>query len=179
MKDEKTLSVLVLRKPSEPDWTLSNFYFNGVAKGVGVEDEKRAFKVYGETCIACGLYEMKLRNSPKFSHFFYRDDEGNLLEEKMRVTAENKVKYHTPHEMVWVTDVPDFEFILWHWGNTDDDTHGCYIVGSIFGTITDQKGVLASKMKYKEIYPILWRAIKAGKVMVEYKEEVSPQQKIG
>jgi hypothetical protein len=170
---ETISNVLVLRKPSEPDWTLSRFFFDGKEKGVGVEDEKREVKVHGETCIPCDTYDMGLRNSPKFSHFFYRDDEGNLLEEKMRVTKENKAKYHTPHELVWVMNVPGFEFILWHWGNSDDDTHGCYIVGSIFGTITDQKGVLASKMKYKEIYPILWRSIKAGKVTVEYKEEIN------
>lgn len=134
------MKVLVLRKKPEPDWIQSHFFFDGVEKGVGVEDEPRKVKVFGETCIPEGVYTAALRNSPKFSHFFYRDDHGNIIEEKMRITEENKLKYHTPHELVWVTEVPGFEFILWHWGNTDDDTHGCYIVGSIFGNVKGQKG---------------------------------------
>ncbi len=167
----KELKVLVLRKASEPDWTLSRFFFDLVQKGVGVEDEKRDVKKKGETCIPERIYNMGLHFPSKFSNYFYRDDHGNLLEASMRVTQENKDKFHTPHEMIWVMDVPGFEFILWHWGNTDDDTDGCYIVGCMFGTIHDQKGVLQSKMKYKEIYPILWNAIKNGKVTVEYKSE--------
>lgn len=165
------MKVLVLRKRSEADWTLSRFYFDGIEKGVGVEDEHRDVKVKGETCIADDTYIMGLRDSPKFSHHFYRDDHGNIIEASMRVTEDNKKKFHTPHEMLWVMDVPLFEYILWHWGNDDDDTDGCYCVGSIFGTISKQKGVLASKMKYKEIYPILWNAIKNGIVTVEYRTE--------
>lgn len=165
------MEVLVLRKPSEPDWTLSKFYFDGIEKGVGVEDEKRAIKVKGETCIPEGKYELGTRISPHFSPHFYRDDHGSLLEDSMRVTEENKIKYHTPHEMMWVMNVPLFEYILWHWGNTDDDTAGCYIVGSMYGNVKGEKGVLASKMKYKEIYPLLFQALQAGKVTIEYKSE--------
>lgn len=165
------MKVLVLREPSEADWTLSTFFFDDKETGVGIEDEKRTVKVKGETCISEGVYEMGLRASPKFSYSYYRDDEGNLIDNKSRKTIELQKKYHTAHEMIWVMDVPNFEFILWHWGNTDDNTDGCYIVGSKFGTIDKQKAVLSSREKYIEIYPILYQAIKKGKVTVEYKSK--------
>ena len=31
--------------------------------------------------------------------------------------------------MLWVRDVPGFEYILIHTGNTDEHTSGCLIVG--------------------------------------------------
>lgn len=160
--------VNVKRLPSEKDWTLSEFFIDGKKKGVGVEDEKREIKVHGETRITEGLYNLGLRYSPKFSSFYFRDDEGNLLHVSQRITPEQKAQYHTAHEMIWVMDVPNFEYILWHWGNTDDDTHGCYIVGSVFGTVKGQKAVLNSRKKYEEIYPIIWRAIKKGLTQVKY-----------
>jgi len=166
------MEVLVLRQPTKPDWTLSKFYFDNVLKGFGVEDEKRTIKVKGETCVPEGKYELDLRVSPKFSHLFYRDDKGSIIDAKLRISNDLKQQYHTPHEMVWVKNVPGFEYVLWHFGNTDDDTEGCYIVGTAFGIINKQEGVTGSRSKYKEIYPLLWQAIKKGKCTVEYKNQL-------
>lgn len=162
------MKVRVERQPSKKDWTLSTFYFNDVEMGKGVEDEKREIKVHGETRIPNGLYKMSMRNSPKFSRSYFRDDFGHVIRSKFRVTDELIERYHTPHELVWVLDVPNFEYILWHWGNTDDNTHGCYLVGSKFATIGGQNGVGSSRLKYEDIYPILWNAIKDEEVTVEY-----------
>lgn len=165
------MELFVDRNPSQPDWTLSKFYSSERSvQGVGVEDEKRAVKQKGETCISVGTYNLGLRYSPKFSKSYYRDDEGNLIAAKDRITVEQMRKYHTQHEMIWVMDVSNFEFILWHWGNTDDHTDGCYIVGSTYGAFGTQKGVSGSRAKYMEIYPIIFRAIKAGKATVTYRE---------
>lgn len=168
-------NVTVLRKPSALDWTLSTFQFDGKEKGVGVEDEKRAIKVPGETRIDNGKYYFDLRISPKFSNEYYRDDQGNLILAKDRITPELKARYAFPHETLWVRDPLNFQFILWHWGNDDDNTDGCYIVGSVFGKSRGQDGVLNSRKKYTEIYPALWRSIREGqktgkRVTVEYKE---------
>lgn len=165
------MKVTVIRQPSQVDWTLSAFFFDGVKKGVGIEDEYRTAKVKGETRIPNGIYKLGLRVSPRFSNSFFRDDNGNIIESAKRTTPELKKKYHTAHELVWVLNVPNFDFILWHWGNTDDDTDGCYIVGSAFGTIGKQAAVLNSRKKYIEIYPLLYQAIKSKECTVEYKEE--------
>jgi hypothetical protein len=160
--------ITVSRQPSQKDWTLSNFTAdNGAFKGVGVEDEKREDKLHGETRIPNGVYPLGLRVSPKFSKDYYRDDEGNLILAKDRTSVELQQKYHTPHEMIWVKDVPRFQFILVHWGNTDDDTEGCYIVGTVFGKVKGQDGVLNSRGKYTAIYPIIWRALKAAEAKKE------------
>lgn len=168
-------NVTVSRLPSAIDWTLSKFYFDSKEKGVGVEDERRAIKVPGETRIENGLYYFDLRISPKFSKEYFRDEEGNLILAKDRKTPEQIAKYKWEHELLWVRDPLNFQFILWHWGNSDDDTDGCYIVGSVFGKTKGQDGVLNSRKKYTEIYPILWRSIQEGKkigkrVSVIYKE---------
>lgn len=169
----KKALIFVDRLPSEKDWTLSNFLSNDLAiSGVGVEDEKRGTKVKGETCIANGTYPLALRHSPKFSSSYFRDDDGFILSAKERTTPELKARYHTAHEMIWVTGVKDFEYILWHWGNTDDDTDGCYIVGSVFAPIKAQKGVANSRKKYVEIYPKIWNAIKSRGVEVTYRDKV-------
>ena len=163
--------IIVTRDPSAKDWTLSKFLSDdGLVVGVGVEDEKRDTKLKGETRIPAGTYDLDLRISPRFSKEYFRDGNGNLIASSKRTTKELKDKYPYAHELIWVKDVPGFEFILWHWGNTDDDTDGCYIVGSSFGTISGQSGVVNSRNKYMEIYPIIWRAINAGKVQVEYKD---------
>jgi hypothetical protein len=73
--------------------------------------------------------------------------------------------------MIWVTNVPNFKFILWHWGNTDKATHGCYCVGGYFGWLKGRRAVLASRKKYMEIYPLIWKALKAKGEVVTCKYE--------
>lgn len=160
----------VLRYPSEKDWTLSEFYINGVLFGYGVEDEERAVKVHGETRIPNGIYECELTFSPKFSSSYYVSKKtGEIL----KAPSE---EYDLPHKLITLKNVPGFSRVLWHWGNTDDDTEGCYIVGSEIGVVKGQKGVLGSRNKYEQIYPmisslIISRAAKGLKTEIEYKNK--------
>jgi hypothetical protein len=144
--------VIVLRYPSEPDWTLSEFMINGQRLGCGVEDEDRSQKVHGETRVPNGLYELDLRHSPKFSKHYFVDDKGFISPTK-------DARFTKEHPVIWVKDVPNFLWVLWHWGNTDDDTDGCYIVGSNFYTFNGQKGVSGSRVKYTQVYPLIWKMI--------------------
>lgn len=165
------MNINVNRQKSALDWTLSSFLSDcQTVKGVGVEDEYRAVKVHGETRILKGVYNLSLTNSPKFSKEYYRDDEGNLIIAKdwFYGTPDIKAKYHTPHEAITVDNVPNFSRVLWHWGNTDIDTDACYIVGSVFGKTKGRDGVVNSRKKYTEIYPLIFRAIKKGKVTATY-----------
>ena len=64
-----------------------------------------------ETCIPEGEYEIKLRTVGGFNERYTK-------------------KYPTMHRgMLWLQDVPGFEYILIHQGNTDEHTSGCLIVG--------------------------------------------------
>ena len=73
-----------------------------------LEDQRRlGEKVAGETSIPLGTYEIKLRT------------EGGMHEKYLRQFME------LPHQgMLHLQNVPDFEWVYLHIGNTDDDTLG-------------------------------------------------------
>ena len=76
-----------------------------------LEDEARALKVKGETRIPAGVYKIELRAEGGFHSRYAK-------------------KYPGIHQgMLHVTDVPGFEWILIHTGNTDEHTAGCLLVG--------------------------------------------------
>lgn len=143
------MEILVERYSSGANDTLSNVYIDGVKECVAIEDEFRSVKVKGETRVDDGRYKLALRWSPKFSS-----------------------EYN--HEMIWVTDVPKFEYILVHWGNTDLDSDGCLIVGSYVGKLkvklTERRAVLSSRKAYLKFYNKVAPAIKRGEdCWIEYK----------
>jgi len=74
------------------------------------------------------------------------------------------------HEgMLHVLDVPNFKYILIHIGNTDDDTAGCLLVGSAIGQ--DQKSIVSSTVKYKEVYKLISMALlNSEPVTITYKK---------
>jgi hypothetical protein len=119
-----------------------------------LEDEQRDVKVWGETRIPAGIYKLKLREEGGF-HNKYAS------------------KYGKPFHkgMIHVQDVPGFEYILWHTGNTDEHTAGCLILGN---TQTNNRiakdGFIGSSVDaYKFVYPRVAAAIEAGiNVEVEY-----------
>ena len=106
-----------------------------------LEDEYRENKVSGETRIPDGTYKITLRTVGGF-HGRYRK------------------KYGSMHKgMLWVRDVPGFEYILIHTGNTDEHTAGCLLVGNT----SDIKGFIGSSVNaYKSIYPAIAQAIEDG-----------------
>ena len=111
-----------------------------------LEDEYRTKKVYGETRIPSGHYEIKLRTEGGF-HERYKEVYGDM------------------HKgMLWLQDVPGFEYILIHTGNTDDDTAGCILVGdSCDNNVGDDVGSVGhSRMAYKRLYPKVADAILSG-----------------
>lgn len=118
-----------------------------------IEDEFRAVKVKGETRIPEGEYTLTLRKEGGF-HSRYA------------------AKYGAWHRgMIYVNNVPGFEYILWHTGNTDESTAGCLILGSNqTENITKQDGFVgASVVAYKKVYPIVADAIESGEeVTVKY-----------
>ena len=140
----------VLRFSSQKDST-NGILFN-VTEGreflcYTLEDEYRDKKIKGETRIPSGTYKITLRTVGGF-HGRYEK------------------KYGEMHKgMLWVRDVPNFEYILIHTGNTDEHTAGCLLVGD-----TQQQNITKSKSgfigasvdAYKRIYPSIASAIERG-----------------
>ena len=79
--------------------------------GYTVEDQVRAAgeKVAGRTAIPKGRYLVTVENSPRFS-----------------------AKLGHPVELPRLHEVPGFEGVLIHGGNTADDSEGCILVASNF-----------------------------------------------
>lgn len=76
-----------------------------------LEDEHRNEKVAGETRIPAGEYRITLRRVGGYHQKY-------------------AVRFRDIHKgMLWVRDVPGFEYILIHCGNTDEDTAGCLLLG--------------------------------------------------
>jgi len=158
----------VKRNEFNPDWTLGELYINGVKDGYTVEDEIRLEKVKGESAIPYGIYPLGLRQSPKFSTSFLYSDINNILIEAKDKSKYPNIKDFRNHDLIWIKNVPGFEYILLHWGNTDDDTEGCLIVGARQGFVGTQKGVLQSRTYYKSLYPKIYKLIKQENYEIEY-----------
>ena len=160
--DERNLEVM--RYSSGADSTLGLLFENGPEGreflAYTLEDEFREEKLSAETRIPEGTYDIKLRTVGGF-HSRYA------------------AKFGTPwHKgMLHVQDVPGFEYILIHTGNTDEHTMGCLLVAdSSTQNITKDGFVGASVSAYKRIYPSLAQWLVDGnKLSITYIDYDNPR----
>jgi len=152
-----TLKLEVLRFSSAKDSTLGIML--DVTQGTRflcytLEDEYRSKKVHSETRIPAGTYKIKFRKVGGFHNKY-------------------TTKYGSMHKgMLHVQDVPGFEYILIHVGNTDEDTAGCLLVGDGQNQNVTKDGVISSSVNaYKRIYPPIAKALERGdEVTITYKD---------
>ena len=118
-----------------------------------LEDEHRNEKVMHETRIPAGTYQIKLRTVGGF-HSRYVNKYGDM------------------HKgMLHVQNVPGFEYILIHTGNTDEHTSGCLILGdSQDNNQLIKNGFIGkSTQAYKRVYPLIASALENGEeVSIKY-----------
>ncbi len=112
--------------------TAGLLFFNGEFFCHTCEDEQRDVKVQGQTRIPAGTYRIKLR------------DAGGMVERY-------KAKFPFHKGMLHLQNVPGFEWIYIHIGNTHEHTEGCILVGdqAIHGS-TFKVG--QSEAAYMELY---------------------------
>jgi len=99
------MDMLVTRQTLTDESTIGELTIDGVHQCFTLEDKVRAEKVFGETAIPAGRYEVVVN----FSNHFQK-----MLPE--------------------LVSVPNFEGVRIHSGNTAKDTEGCILVGTTKGT---------------------------------------------
>lgn len=130
--DDASLSLIFAR-----NWDNSRLIHSHYA----IEDEPREEKVAGETRIPAGRYEVKLRT------------EGGMH-------ARYKRRFGHKHVgMLHLQNVPGFEWIYIHPGNTDDDTEGCICPGLRKLDQSHELRVLESRSAYWGIYNAMAAAL--------------------
>jgi hypothetical protein len=72
--------------------------------------------------------------------------------------------------MIQVLNVPNFDYILIHCGNDDDDTSGCLLVGNTANNNKTADGMIgSSRLAYQNLYPKIINELLGGKeVSIEY-----------
>lgn len=104
------MELRVKRVALKSDYTIGRLYVNGEFFSDTLEDAVRDTKIYGKTAIPCGTYKITMDVvSPKFKdRSWAKPYDGKLPR---------------------LIDVPNYEGVLIHVGNTAEDTSGCLLVG--------------------------------------------------
>lgn len=119
------MNLKLVRDILNAEFTLGVFLINGVQHFFTCEDTVRDKKIYGKTAIPAGTYKVILTFSNRFQ----------------------KV-------LPLLLDVPNYEGVRIHSGNTSADTEGCILIGKGRTAI----GVSQSRDAMKELMPMLDKA---------------------
>jgi len=135
----------LFRYSENDESTLGLLYINGKFACYTLEDQFNQVKKWGETRIPVGNYKITLRTVGGFHERY-------------------KVKFKDIHKgTLWIRDIPNFEYVLIHCGNTDKDTAGCILVGDSSLQNVSNRGYIGDSVKaYRRIYPAIAQALTQG-----------------
>lgn len=146
--DDIVMKLTVKRVRQGKYSTLSELYIDGVFFCYGLEDKIRLEKIWGETAIPEGIYNLNLR---KF---------GGMHGRYTR-------RYPKMHQgMLELVDVPNFKYVYIHIGNNIGDTAGCLLVGDSYEYIVEDYELRKSATAYKRLYKRILDAVKNGQAEV-------------
>jgi hypothetical protein len=142
---EITLNRLGRGKKETDKSTVGELIVDGT-KFFTIEDDYDEQKVMNQTRIPAGRYEIKLRK------------EGRLYTQYLK-------RFPEIHKgMLWLQDVPNYQYIYMHCGNSALDTSGCIIVGS---KKCNDDYIIGSEAAYLKVYPIITAALEKEKVFIQ------------
>ena len=128
----------LVRYHLSPEIVLGTVYIDLKFRWYSLEDGLRNVKIAGRTCIPPGEYKLSYRMSP-----------------------------HLKREVVWITNVPDFEYVYLHNGTTTEDTDGCVLVGKAVEHNTENgTRLLYSRKACEELEDLLLPRLKTGEEIV-------------
>jgi len=152
------MQLTVDRYLSSAEATLSRVSVDTEFFCYGLEDEFRTVKEKGETRIPAGVYKITLR---PWGGFYDRQKTNRQYRDMAGAGVDHP-------GMLWVRDVPGFEDILIHPGNTDRDTAGCLLVGT---TADELRFTLhGSVAAYVRLYRRVWQAAEKNMLYITYED---------
>ncbi|MEP6877471.1 MAG: DUF5675 family protein [Nitrosospira sp.] len=114
--------------------TIGELSVDGQFECYTLEDKVRPVKIKGETAITAGRYEVIINYSQRFNR-----------------------------QLPLLMNVPDFEGVRIHPGNTAADTEGCILVGQ-----TKSEGFVGqSRLAFEQLFNKLQAASVTGKIFIE------------
>ena len=128
------MDLKVLRKALTAKSTIGELHVDGVFECYTLEDAVRPVKIKGVTAIPAGVYEVVVNFSARFRR-----------------------------QLPLLLDVPNFDGVRIHAGNTDADTEGCLLVGRT--KAVDFIG--ASRAAFDALFPKIQRAATREKIFIE------------
>lgn len=129
------MNVRIERYSRNNESTLGLLYIDGKFECYTLEDEKREIKVPGETRIPSGAYDLRFRQV------------------MTPMTQRYRIKYPFFTWHIQVMNVPGFNYIYLHAGNTDDDTDGCILLGDTANNNKYADGFIGnSSQAFKRVY---------------------------
>jgi hypothetical protein len=130
------MRLLLVRKEFSPESTIGELSIDDVFECFTLEDAVRPVKIQGKTAIPEGSYEVAITFSNRFQRL-----------------------------LPLLLDVPDFEGVRIHPGNTPRDTEGCILVGTTKGPQPDFIG--NSRAAFGILFAKLEVALQQGKVFID------------
>lgn len=107
------MNIELLRLDNNEKSARGAIYIDGVLQCWTIEDPIRKEKIKAETGIPAGTYEIKFRDEP--------DSPKN---QRYR----NKYDWFRWH--LWLQNVPNYQYVYIHIGNTPEDSEGCILVAA-------------------------------------------------
>jgi len=123
------MKIYIRRFEYGPNYTIGRLFVDGEYQCYTLEDKVRDTKVFGETAIPAGKYKVVIDYSPRF-------------------------KRELPH----ILNVPGFEGVRIHPGNTPEDTEGCILVGK---TWAGTNFIGQSRKAFEELFEKMKAAVAA------------------
>ncbi len=123
------MQLVVTRTTYTDESTIGKMMVDGLFECFTLEDVPRKKKIWGKTAIPAGQYEVVIADSPRFKRKLPR-----------------------------LLDVPGFNGVLIHPGNTAEDTHGCILVGAT----ASEDFIGSSRAAFKKLFAKLEQAAARG-----------------
>jgi len=152
----------LIRYNSTNNYTDGMLLVDGKFQCYTIEDEGRTKKMYGETRIPNGLYDVTFRKDGRF-HNRYKD-KFNFHKGMLAISNAPDFKLITPNM--------EFQYILIHIGNTDKDTAGCILVGQQANG--DKNLIGQSTDAYKNFYPFIADALENAEEVKIHVQTLTP-----